>query len=151
MCGWRRCALGTDVDALDVLIFGLRLVLVALLYLFLVAVVRMAIRGTRPSAAQRLALRVVEPGASSLQAGAILDVVPGTTLGRSGSADVVLADTAVSAEHARVDRVGRGWIVTDLGSTNGTRVNNAVVNNRAPLADGDVLAVGTVRLQVVAH
>lgn len=139
------------VDAVDVLILALRLALVALLYVFLFAVLRMAMRGTRSSAAQRLGLRVVEPGASTLQAGEILDVVPGTTLGRGGGADLVLADNAVSAEHARVDRVGRRWVVTDLGSTNGTRVNNAVVSEQAPLANGDVLAVGTVRLEVVAR
>ena len=143
--------LPNSVDALDLLIFALRLVLVALLYVFLIAVLRMAVGATRPSAAQRLTLRVVEPGASTLQAGEMLEIVPGTTLGRSGSADLVLADTAVSGEHARVDRVGRGWVVTDLGSTNGTRLNNAVVSGRAPLANGDVLAVGTVRLEVVAR
>jgi pSer/pThr/pTyr-binding forkhead associated (FHA) protein len=139
------------VDALDVVILALRLVLVALLYIFLFAVLRMALRGTRPSAPQRLALRVVEPGASTLQAGEILDVVPGTTLGRGGSADLVLVDNAVSAEHARLDRVGRRWVVTDLGSTNGTRLNDAVVSQQVPLAEGDVLALGTVRLEVVAR
>jgi hypothetical protein len=139
------------VDAVDVLILALRLLLVALLYLFLLAVLRTAFAATRPTATSRLCLRVVEPGASSLQPGEILDVVAGATLGRGGRANVVLADTAVSAEHARVDRVGRRWVVTDLGSTNGTRLNDAIVSGRAPLTEGDVLSLGTVRLQVVAR
>jgi predicted component of type VI protein secretion system len=139
------------VDAVDVLILVLRLLLVALLYAFLVVVLRMAYSGTRQSASQRLSLRVIEAGASSLQAGDILNVAPGTTMGRDGRADLVLGDTAVSAEHARVDRVGRGWTVTDLGSTNGTRVNDTVVKGQARLAAGDVLALGTVRLEVVAR
>jgi len=137
------------VDAVDVLILALRLALVALLYLFLLAVLRMAMAGTRPAPAQRLSLRVVEPGASNLSPGEVLQVGAGTTLGRSERADVVLADTAVSSEHARVDHVGRGWVVVDLGSTNGTRVNEAVIRGRTRLSAGDVLSLGTVRLEVI--
>ena len=139
------------MDAVDVLILVLRLVLVALLYLFLIVVLRTAFVATRPTAPQRLALRVLEAGASSLQPGEVVDVSAGTTFGRGGRSDVVLADTAVSAEHARVDRVGRRWMVTDLGSTNGTRLNDAVIRGRAPVAEGDVLTVGTVRFEVVAR
>jgi pSer/pThr/pTyr-binding forkhead associated (FHA) protein len=139
------------VDAVDVLIFMLRLLFVALLYLFLFLVLRMAYVGVRQSASQRLSLRVIEPGDSNLQSGDILDVTTGTTMGRGGRADLVLADTAVSAEHARVDRMGRSWVVTDLGSTNGTRVNDTVVKGRTALSAGDVLALGTVRLEVVAR
>jgi len=139
------------VDAVDVLIFALRLLLVALLYAFVVVVLRTAIQATRSSASWRLSLRVVEPGSSDLKPGDILAVPAGTTLGRGDRADVVLADSAISAEHARVERVGRRWVVTDLGSTNGTRVNEAVVRGRAALAEGDVLALGTIRLQVVAR
>ena len=139
------------MDAVDLLILALRLLLVALLYLFVVVVLRTAMGATRSSTAHRLSLRVVEPGASDLKPGEILAVAAGTTLGRGGRADVVLADTAISAEHARVERVGRRWVVTDLGSTNGTRVNEAVVRGRAALAEGDVLALGTIRLEVVAR
>jgi hypothetical protein len=139
------------VEGVDVLILALRLLLVALLYVFLVVVLRMAYVGTRQTASQRLSLRVIEAGGSSLQTGAILDVATGTTMGRGGRADLVLGDTAVSAEHARLDRVGRKWMVTDLGSTNGTRVNDTVVKGRTSLAAGDVLSLGTVRLEVVAQ
>jgi FHA domain-containing protein len=139
------------VDAVDVLIFALRLVFVALLYLFLLAVLRMAFRATRPQSAQTLSLRVLEPGASTLQPGEILDLTAGTTLGRGSRADLVLADTAVSGEHARVERDGRRWIVIDLDSTNGTRLNDSTIRGRAALSVGDVLSLGTVRLEVVAR
>jgi pSer/pThr/pTyr-binding forkhead associated (FHA) protein len=144
------------VDVVDLLILALRLLLVALLYLFLFAVLRLALAGLRSPApasgqhpAQRLRLRVVEPGESSLRSGQIIDISDGTTLGRGDGADMVLGDTAISAEHAHVSRVGRKWVVTDLGSTNGTRVNDALVNGRTSLAEGDVLGLGTVRLQVL--
>jgi len=148
---WRSYALQPGVDAVDVLILALRLVFVALLYVFVALVLRMAYGATRPRVTQQLNLRVVEPGASSLQPGEVLAIGAGSTLGRSSRADVVLADTAVSAEHARVDRVGRRWIVTDLGSTNGTRVNDAAISGRAALNPGDVLSIGPVRLEVVAR
>ena len=64
---------------------------------------------------------------------------------------MVIADASVSAEHARVFRVGRAWVVTDLGSTNGTQVNQTAVNGEMPLAQNDVLALGSVRLKIVAR
>ena len=141
------------MDAVDLLILALRLVFVALLYLFLLVVLRVAARGLRqptPSAAE-LRLLVLEAGATELAPGEVIAVPDGATLGRGDRADLVLADTAVSAEHARVQRAGRRWTVTDLGSTNGTRVNDAVVRKHAHLADGDVLTLGTERQQVVAR
>jgi pSer/pThr/pTyr-binding forkhead associated (FHA) protein len=139
------------VDAIDVVILALRLVFVALLYAFLIFVIRMAMGATRPSAVQRLKLRVLEPGATNLAVDEVLVVARGATLGRSDRADVVLPDTAISGEHARLERLGRRWVVTDLGSPNGTRVNDSVVRGRAPLDDGDVLTLGTVRLEVVGR
>ncbi len=141
-------------------ILVLRLALVAALYLFLVMVMRGTARGLRtaPQVAEpaptasiaELRLIVLEAGSSALRSGQVLDLPEGATLGRSARAEVVIADSAVSAEHARVFRVGRAWVVTDLGSTNGTLVNETRVNGETPLAPNDVLALGSVRLKVVA-
>ena len=152
------------MDLLDVAILALRLALVAALYLFLAMVMRGAIRGLRTAAprmaepaprverrATGLRLIVREPGSSALQSGQVVELADGGTLGRSTRAEVVLDDSAVSAEHARVFRVGRAWVVTDLGSTNGTQVNETPVNGEMPLAANDVLTLGSVRLQVVAR
>jgi pSer/pThr/pTyr-binding forkhead associated (FHA) protein len=145
------------VDVIDLAILALRLVIVALLYAFLVIVLRSAARGlqfaTQSSRSERAPLRLVvlEPGASSLQAGQVVDVEDGTTLGRAQRADLVVEDPSVSGEHARLSRVGRAWVVADLGSTNGTHVNQSRVSGKTSLAEGDVLAIGMVRLQVVAR
>jgi FHA domain-containing protein len=145
------------MDVLDVAILALRILIVALLYLFLVFVLRTAAGGLRQpathtsrSGSQALRLVVLEPGGSDLSPGQVMQLDTAATLGRSEQADLVLADPAVSAEHARLERVGRAWVLSDLGSTNGTRLNDAPVHGRTPLADGDVLALGTVRLQVLA-
>ena len=81
----------------------------------------------------------------------MVELADGATLGRSTRAEVVLDDSAVSAEHARVFRVGRAWVITDLGSTNGTQINDAPVNGEMPLAADDVVTLGSVRLQVVTR
>ena len=149
------------MDVVDLVILALRLLLVALLYAFLVLVLRVAVRGLRPKPEAAttvsrnghapLKLVVLEPGASRLQAGQVLELEDGATLGRAQRAGLVVDDPSVSGEHARLNRVGRAWVVADLGSTNGTRVNQARISGRSSLTDGDVLTIGMVRLQVVAR
>jgi hypothetical protein len=140
------------LDLLDLAILALRIALVAVLYVFLVIVLRAAGRGlqaARPEPATRaLRLIVLDAGSSDLTAGEAIDVADGTTLGRAERADVVLADAAVSAEHVRLGRDGRNWVVLDLASTNGTLVNNQPIHGQTRLNQGDVLALGSVRLQV---
>jgi Inner membrane component of T3SS, cytoplasmic domain len=147
------------VDLLDLLILALRILLVALLYLFLAAVLRMAASGLRPQAAPlaepvrvpALRLIVLEPGATDLAPGQAVELLDVAILGRAERADVVLADPAVSSEHARVSRVGRAWVLSDLGSTNGTRLNDRPVDGDVPLAQGDVVTLGNVRFRVATR
>ena len=63
------------------------------------------------------------------------------TFGRSPEATVQLADPNVSRNHAEIRPNGNGWLLVDLGSTNGTRVNGARVNSHA-LTEGDEIAFG---------
>jgi hypothetical protein len=73
----------------------------------------------------------------------------GATIGRSRDCDIVLNDSNVSRRHAELRPRGDGWTVTDLGSTNGVRVNGRDVrpNEPEPLNAGDRLDVGTVDAQ----
>jgi hypothetical protein len=71
------------------------------------------------------------------------------TIGRLPSCDIPVPDPNVSRKHAEIRPSGAGYVVVDLGSTNGTRVNGATVNERK-LTDGDVIAVGTTRLRFEA-
>jgi hypothetical protein len=70
----------------------------------------------------------------------------GATIGRSRECDIVLADSNVSRRHAEVRPRGDGWTITDLGSTNGVKVNGQAVrpHHPHPVAPGDQLDVGTV-------
>ena len=63
------------------------------------------------------------------------------TIGRRNDNTVVLSDPQVSGYHARIDKRGSDYILTDLQSTNGTLVNNRrVLSHR--LSHGDRIAIG---------
>jgi hypothetical protein len=66
-------------------------------------------------------------------------------IGRLPECGVVLADSNVSRRHAELRRAGDSVVLTDLGSTNGTRVNGAPIRERI-LASGDEVSVGSTRL-----
>lgn len=67
----------------------------------------------------------------------------GGVVGRSRDCDIVLEDTGVSRRHAELRPQGEGWTVTDLGSTNGVRVNGLDVRGVHPLRAGDRLELGS--------
>jgi hypothetical protein len=63
------------------------------------------------------------------------------TIGRLPECTITLADTNVSRKHAEVRPEGAGFMLSDLGSTNGTFVNGARITQHE-LADGDVITFG---------
>src|SRR3954467_2402176 len=71
----------------------------------------------------------------------------GAVLGRSREADVIVEDPNVSRRHAEVRPSGGSWIVRDLGSTNGVKVNGRRLDPAHPqsLKRGDVIELGTAR------
>ncbi|MDX1660003.1 MAG: FHA domain-containing protein [Nitriliruptorales bacterium] len=69
-------------------------------------------------------------------------------LGRAEHVGIRLDDVYVSDEHAEVMPDDGGWSVRDLGSTNGTYLNGAKVTQPTPLAAGDQLRVGKTRIEV---
>ncbi|MEA2405507.1 MAG: hypothetical protein QOE08_2154 [Thermoleophilaceae bacterium] len=62
-------------------------------------------------------------------------------LGRSRECDIVIDDPNISRRHAELRREGGGWVVADLGSTNGVKVNGRRVNEH-PLSPGDEITLG---------
>jgi hypothetical protein len=66
-------------------------------------------------------------------------------IGRSPECEITIVDSNVSRRHAEIQPRGDGFVVVDLGSTNGTRVNGVRVSERE-LQDGDELAFGNTRM-----
>lgn len=81
-----------------------------------------------------------------LKAGEVVHVVPfegnSLHLGRSTANQVVLRDPGVSAHHAVIYREGDQIVVRDLGSTNGTYVNDELVRQPTVVRVGDRLRLG---------
>src|SRR5262249_1601217 len=70
-------------------------------------------------------------------------------LGREDDCDITIADYSVSRRHTRFDLDVDGYLATDLGSTNGTFVNDTPAN-RTSLSDGDYLRVGNCLFRFLA-
>jgi pSer/pThr/pTyr-binding forkhead associated (FHA) protein len=71
-----------------------------------------------------------------------------TTLGRKPGNDIVLDTMVVSGSHCAFELVGVADVfLQDLGSTNGTYVNDRMVKERTRLHDGDVIAIGPYRIK----
>ncbi len=68
------------------------------------------------------------------------------SVGRARANDIVLEDVAVSSQHCRIRPEQDRFVVHDLDSTNGTRVNDRRVK-RHVLAEGDVIQIGETRLE----
>ncbi len=71
----------------------------------------------------------------------------GATIGRSRGCDVVLEDPNVSRQHAEIRPRGGSWVLSDLGSTNGSSVNRRRIAGPEVLRPGDEVEVGTSRLR----
>lgn len=89
------------------------------------------------------ALLIVRRGANA--GSRFLLNVESTTVGRSQSADIMLDDISVSRRHAVFTRADAGMIVQDVGSLNGTYVNQKLIDRRQ-LQFGDEVQIGKFRL-----
>jgi pSer/pThr/pTyr-binding forkhead associated (FHA) protein len=136
-----------------------RVAFAAILYLFLfrlVEAVRHDLR--RPEqpprrAETRAALEpggalIVVDGADVLASGSVVKLTDNFTIGRASDNDLALEDPLVSGQHARIWRQGKQWVLADLGSTNGTLVNDQPVEQDLPLQPGDLISIGSARFRL---
>ncbi|MBQ3106775.1 MAG: FHA domain-containing protein [Eggerthellaceae bacterium] len=133
---------------IDYVLLFARLLFVALLYLFLFAIMKTGIglvRGQRTK--DRSWSLAVERGPKELR-GVSIAVNGPVIVGRSPGADIVIAAGYVSARHARFTLMGQNLFVEDLGSTNGTAVNGEPVHEPLALKNNDVVNVGDVAIRV---
>ena len=68
------------------------------------------------------------------------------TIGRDASCDLAIADMTVSRQHAQLERTRDGWLLSDLESTNGTRVNGWRVRGQVPVGPGDLVSFGSLEV-----
>lgn len=148
---------------------GLKFAFLAVLYLFLLWVSRSALKDLRdgafggaPRAVEHsadatgmhpasgfdglpgdrdVAARLVVESVPGLQRGMTYDVTDGATLGR-GDVEIQLEDPFASSRHAQLSRQGAILVIEDLGSTNGTYLNDELLRGPRPLHAGDRVRIG---------
>jgi pSer/pThr/pTyr-binding forkhead associated (FHA) protein len=144
--------------AAETTLFLLRVAFLAVLYLFLGAVLIVVWRDMRAAEEEAAApeqvhalgyLQVTNPGTTTYVRGDLMPMQPVTAIGRDLGNDIVLTDAFASAHHALLTyREGRWWL-EDLGSSNGTTVNGSRIQRPTPLDPGDLIGIGQVVLKLL--
>ena len=80
--------------------------------------------------------------AAGLAPGSAYDLSEGALLGRGDQADIRLEDGFASSKHARLTPQGDVMVLEDLGSTNGTYLNEEPLRGAQPLHAGDKIRIG---------
>jgi FHA domain len=137
---------------------ALRVAFIALIYLFLFIVLRTTVHeltvaaqamGGEERRVARSGLLVLDAADSSLAPDTALALEPASTLGRVAGNTIVIDDPHTSARHAEL-RFARGqWWLRDLGSSNGTLLNDEPVRAVVGVRPGDVIQCGRVRFRLV--
>lgn len=86
--------------------------------------------------------RLVVERAPGHAAGMIYDIGSGAVLGRGDAAEIRLNDPFASSRHARIVLQGGVVVLEDLGSTNGTYLNEELLRGLSPLHHGDRVRIG---------
>src|SRR6185369_13013859 len=74
-----------------------------------------------------------------------IDLRPVNSLGRHPNNSIQLLDKIVSKDHCIIEQRADHWVLKDLGSLNGTFVNNERVRGEAPLKHGDEISLGATK------
>jgi hypothetical protein len=91
------------------------------------------------------------PGTIVMPSGDRIELVKDKNLiGRLADCAVTVSDANTSRHHAQISRSGSGFVITDLGSTNGTSVNGERLVADHRLADGDIITIGSVSVRFEA-
>jgi hypothetical protein len=150
--------------ALDPVAVALKFGFLAVLYLFLLWMARSALKDLRRGAApaayadDATGMHSAAAGfggdgahgepklrvdtAAGLKAGSAYSLAEGAVLGRGEHADIRLEDTFASSQHARLAPHGEVIVLEDLGSTNGTYLNEEPLRGPQPLHPGDRIRIG---------
>jgi len=139
------------VDGFVLTLWVVRILFLAMLYLFLFAVARVLVRDLRVASRGPVELGrlvVLDSPRGEPSAGSTLPLDAVTSLGRDVNNTIVVDDPYASADHAVLTFRGRAWYIEDLGSTNGTYVNGVQVEQVALLGFGDQLQIGEVRFRL---
>jgi len=140
----------------------LRIGLVAILYLVILQIGLVSRRDLREAEKPEVAsastrtrqvvgrLILIDSGSTLYKPGQQFALEPITTIGRAPTNTIVLESTFVSTEHTRILYKDRSLWVEDMGSRNGTLVNQHTITQPVAVSPGTILQVGDVRFEFAA-
>ncbi|WP_461613402.1 FHA domain-containing protein [Clostridium sp. Marseille-QA1073] len=101
-------------------------------------------RRPKKSNAVKFGLEIMDKGQNyELQDGGVIPINDYLTIGRSEDNMVILSDRYVSSHHLKIYMRNNEYILEDLGSTNGTFVNDVKIASKVTLRRGDRIKVGS--------
>jgi len=149
-----------DTLGWNTLLFALKWVFIGLVYLVLVVIMlvvrremTLRVRGAPVEAGFSPGrLRIVRAGSDTkMRPGTLIDLKPVTSLGSQGDNDLVLRDRFISGHHAQMRWDGAAWWIEDLGSRNGTQVNQERLQPRQlqRLLNGALVSLGDMSFELL--
>lgn len=140
----------------EILLLVLRLLLALLLYAFLAVLFFILWRDLRRGAGretvprEEMRLVVVEAGERGPEPGTVFPLQEVNSLGRAPSSTIRMSDPFVSSHHALIAWREGHWWLEDLGSKNGTTLNDEPVTRPTVVDAGDLIGIGQVVLRIEA-
>lgn len=133
----------------------LRLILAGLLLTWLTVALVLLERTVRLAATQYTStptghIRVVQSALAAVPAGQVFSLLALSAIGRAPTSTIALPDDTISLEHALLYWRNGQWWLEDLGSRNGTRLNEVPVTQPTPITPNDLVGIGGVTLQLLA-
>ena len=104
-----------------------------------------------PAAAVALPIASLLVRSGALRGRRLPITMPSVNIGRADYTDLVIADPSVSTTHAKLQRKDDVWVLTDLGSTNGTYVEGEAVTGETALTPGTTIRFGDVAALFEPH
>lgn len=139
----------------QVTLFVMRLISAILLLAFVFIVfwhLRMDLKAIRTFSTNQAGglgvLRVIANGTAEPVIGTGFELSPLTTIGRNSRNSVVLNDNFVSGNHALLSWRDTQWWIEDLGSRNGTKLNDVDLTDPVIISPGDVITIGELQFKL---
>ncbi len=133
---------------IDIVLLAARLLFVALLYLFLFAIMRTGVNQVSGATKKGKVWRIeVEKGPKELR-GLNIAITGPVVIGRAPGSDIVIGASYVSGRHARLQLMGPNLFIEDLGSKNGTSVNGTYIKEPTAVKSKDRIQIGDVEIRV---
>ena len=135
----------------------LKYAIIAIIYLIIIFALRIMYKDIKGGSGKKktvikktMGLEVIERGENfNLRMGAVIPLNDELSVGRKADNLLILGDKYVSSQHAKIFRKNTDYILQDLGSTNGTLLNNKKVKDKVVIKKGDQIKIGTSIFKVI--